>query len=149
MNNLLRWLPVIVIVIMIHFLSAIPDLHLVNDEEIPLWYQEYIAKYTVTIGQSGFFSYSLSIHPDFIVHKLGHIGAFGVLGVSLYYAAGRSVYRAVVLTALMACIDEFHQYFVHGRCCRFGDVVLDTMSGLLFILVIRTNCKKKKYFGIF
>lgn len=147
MNKLLCWLFVSVVIVIIYILSDIPNLHLVNEASIPQWYKAYITAYTLKLGQSGFFSYTLSIDPEFIVHKLGHIGAFGVLGVCVYFAVGQFIFRAVLVTALLACLDEFHQYFVLGRCCRFGDVVLDTAAGLLFILVVRRVVKKRCIIG--
>jgi VanZ family protein len=99
---------------------------------------QFIKTHTYRIGDKGFFSYVISPHPDFIAHKLGHIFAFGALGVSFAYAVGgRSMHLAVLLTSLFAASDEFHQYYVAGRSSRFGDIVLDTLSAMLFIFIVR------------
>lgn len=145
MSKLVRWLPAIAIVLLIYHFSTIPDLHLVSESHIPAWLKPYIEKYTFRIGNSGYFSYMLSLHPDFILHKIGHIVAFGTLGVSLYFAVS-SLPWAVVLTAVAAFADEFHQYFVPGRSSRLGDVILDTLAGLLFILLVRAiqHCRNKR-----
>ena len=39
--------------------------------------------------------------------------------------------RAEIFCALYACSDEFHQYFVPGRSCKFFDVCVDS-SGAFF-----------------
>jgi VanZ family protein len=134
---MLRWLPAFVILIALYCLSSIPDLHLINDQLIPVWLKAYINYHTYHIGQDGFFSYMISPHPDFILHKLGHVTMFGLLGVALYIATKKSLAWSVVLSAVAAAGDELHQYFVPGRSCRFGDVVLDTLAALAFILALR------------
>jgi VanZ family protein len=134
---ILRWLPVIAILIIIYCLSSIPDLHLINEQVIPLWLKQYISHYTYKIGQDGFFSYMISLHPDFILHKIGHVTVFGTLGMALYIATKKSFVWAILLSAVAGMSDEVHQYFIPGRSCRFGDVLLDTLAALVFILVLR------------
>ena len=82
--------------------------------------------------------------PDFILHKIGHIMVFGTLGVSLYWATRYSVTWAIALTAITAACDEWHQYFVPGRSSRFGDVVLDTLAAIVFILLVKFMRQKPK-----
>ena len=41
------------------------------------------------------------------------------------------IIRAEIFCALYACSDEFHQYFVPGRSCKFFDVCVDS-SGAFF-----------------
>lgn len=56
------------------------------------------------------------------------------------------IIRAEIFCALYACSDEFHQYFVPGRSCKFFDVCVDSTgtfsvrccSGEFFI------CENKK-----
>ena len=127
----------------IYFLSDIPDLHLIREEQMPIWLKQLANKYTVKLGTTGYFSYVLSLEPDFILHKIGHIIAFGTLGLSIYWATAYSVTWAVTLTAIAAACDEWHQYFVLGRSSRFGDVVLDTLAALIFVLVVKIIRKNK------
>ncbi|MBP2628363.1 MAG: VanZ family protein [Firmicutes bacterium] len=146
-KNSWRWLIVMSIILIIFCLSDIPDLHIIREDQLPLWLKQLSNKYTVRFGTTGYFSYVLSLHPDYVLHKVGHIIAFGTLGVSIYWAAGYSATWAVALTAMAAAWDEWHQSFVPGRSSRFGDVVLDTLAAMIFILIVKTirgNIKDKE-----
>lgn len=68
--------------------------------------------------------------------------AFGILGISIYWATSYSLSWAVVSTVIAAACDEGHQYFVTGRSSRLGDVVLDTLAAITFILIARMIKKK-------
>ncbi|SMC39626.1 VanZ family protein [Sporomusa malonica] len=125
---------VIGLMIVISVLSNIPDLVFFNKNispELRVW----IKQHTIKWGTTGFFSYSISPHPDYILHKLGHIVLFGFLGIALYWAMNRSVPKAVMVITIFALIDEFHQGFTLGRSSRFGDVVLDVTAAVGFILI--------------
>jgi VanZ family protein len=91
-----------------------------------------------------FFSYMITPHPDFILHKLGHIFGFGLLGTSLYLATGKSVKWGVFIAAIFAASDELHQYFIAGRSSRFGDIVLDVLAATCFVYVLRRVQRKKE-----
>jgi len=136
-KKLWRWLIVMSIILIIYFISDLPNLHLLRTEQIPLWVQKFGAKYTINIGTTGFFSYTLSLYPEYVLRKIGHILAFGTLGVSFYWATAYSATWAIALTALAAAGDEWHQSFVTGRNSRFGDVVLDTLAAIAFILIVQ------------
>ena len=43
---------------------------------------------------------------------------------------------AELITALYACSDEFHQKFVSGRSPQIGDVVIDSLGGLIMMGVV-------------
>jgi len=133
-----RWLVVATLITSIYFLSDISDLHLIREDQIPIWLKQLANKYTFRIGTTGYFSYVLSLESDFILHKIGHIIAFGTLGLSIYWATAYSAPWAVTLTAIVAACDEWHQSFVSGRSSRFGDVVLDTLAALVFVLVVKS-----------
>jgi hypothetical protein len=137
MNKIYPWLFVFAVASSIYFLSDIPNLHLIREEYIPLWLKSLSNKYFVKFGAEGYFSYMISLHPDFILHKIGHIVAFGMLGISIYWATKYSMAWAIILTAIAAAFDEWHQYFVPGRSSRFGDVVLDTLAATIFILLVK------------
>lgn len=137
MKTPLRWLLVVIVISIIYFLSDIPDLHLIRENQLPLWLKQLGSKYTIKFGTTGYFSYLLSLEPDFILHKIGHIIAFGTLGLSIYWATVYSATWAVTLTAIAAACDEWHQYSVPGRSSRFGDVILDTLAALIVVLVVK------------
>jgi len=142
-KNSWRWLIVMSLIVIIYFLSDIPNLHLIREEQIPLWLKQLSNIYNFKIGTTGYFSYAFSLHPDFILHKLAHITAYGTLGISIYWATVYSTTWAVSLTAIAAACDEWHQYFVPGRSSRFGDVLLDTLAAIIFIMIVKTIKQKR------
>lgn len=142
----MKQLPLIIAVMImsiIFYFSNIPNLHFISDPQLPVWLKMIISKTYIKIGQSGFFSYALSLHPDFLIHKMGHIVLYGLLGVSLYFATKNSMKWSLLLTVLFAVSDEFHQGYIIGRSARFGDVLLDTAAAFFFILVARRISRHK------
>lgn len=90
-------------------------------------------------------------HP---IRKMAHFGEYACMGVLVYVLwsqwmeRGRRLY---LLTAawvfLSAAGDEFHQYFVPGRCASFADVLLDTsggIAGMLFCLCVAALCRRRR-----
>lgn len=136
MNNLLRWLPAAGLLSFLFYLSSIPALHIVPKRWLPLWLDELLKSYTLKIGTNGFFSYALTLHPEFVVRKLGHFFAFALLGATVYFAV-RSKRTAIVLTILFAILDEVHQGMVPGRDCRFWDMVLDSVAAICGVAAYR------------
>lgn len=132
----------LIIMIIIFYFSNIPNLHFVSDVELPLWLKRLIKTSYIKLGIGGFFSYTFSLHPDFIIHKLGHIGLYGLLGISLFFAFKQSVQRALLFSCIFAISDEIHQSYIIGRSARFGDILLDTMAALGFILLVRCYVRR-------
>ncbi|HWR45820.1 VanZ family protein [Sporomusa sp.] len=128
------WYLVVGLMVAISVLSNIPNLVFFG-KVVPPEFRVWIMKHSIKWGTTGFFSYSISPHPDYILHKLGHIFLFGFLGIALYWAMNRSVPKAVMVITLFALIDEIHQGFTLGRSSRFGDVVLDVIAAVGFILL--------------
>lgn len=69
-----------------------------------------------------------------------HLGVFGVQGVFVYAAQGRSlafIRRACIValcvTSLLGISDEIHQSFVPGRYARVQDVLTDTVGAAIAI----------------
>ena len=67
--------------------------------------------------------------PDYILHAV----EYSVLGLLLCWwraAAGepaaRAVIQAIIIGSLYGITDEFHQYFVPGRCTSVSDWFADT-----------------------
>lgn len=107
------WLPVVVWALLIFAFSAQPDLRFVPDP--------------------GF---------DFVVRKLGHMGAFGILALLLWRAfAGATAWRrpeawALAATVLYAVGDELHQGLVAGRHAAAADVGIDAVGALLALVIV-------------
>jgi VanZ family protein len=80
-----------------------------------------------------------------ILRKLGHVTAYGILSALSFRALRgerpcwnpRWAVGAVVLTALVASVDEYHQSFIPSRTGSWHDVVLDTAAAIVVQITIR------------
>ena len=78
----------------------------------------------------------------FVIRKCAHMTEFGLLALTLYYGMYKNVHtklfiKAILLTFVFACMDEFHQLFISGRAGQFRDVLIDTTGGLLFLCLLQ------------
>lgn len=80
----------------------------------------------------------IAVSIESFVRKGAHMTEYAILAILLFIWIGRweiSVLRrssiAVVVTALYACSDEFHQLFVVGRAGCIRDVMIDSVGALL------------------
>jgi VanZ family protein len=109
---LLRWLPAILLMAAIFFLSAQPA------SRLPI-FGEY----------------------DLLIKKIGHATGYALLGLAYYFALPPRIrvgYRwmlALLMAVLFALSDEFHQSFVEGRNSSLLDVLIDT-TGAAFALAL-------------
>lgn len=108
------WLPAILWMALIFFLSSIPKLQV---SEGPV---------------------------DLVLRKLAHMVEYGILFVFLYrgfrrstrWSMERNLFYTFVLTVFYAASDEYHQTFVPGRAGKLFDVGFDAlgaMAGLVFV----------------
>lgn len=110
-ENLIRWLPSLVLMAVIYRLSSIPG------QDLP------------SFGAL-----------DFVVKKSSHALGYGLLGVSYYHGLPPSWPRAIrwpiawALTLAFSLSDEFHQSFVLGRTATLRDVGFDTFGATLFLI---------------
>jgi VanZ family protein len=80
-----------------------------------------------------------------ILRKLGHVTAYGILSALSFRALRGERLRwnprwaigAIVLTALVASVDEYHQSFIPSRTGTWHDVVLDTAAAIVVQITIR------------
>ncbi len=96
-KKFLRWLPAVVIMAIIFFLSSTPG---------------------TALPQFGWL--------DVVIKKAGHVCGYGLLTVAYWYALGferRHWWLAILLAFIYAITDEFHQSFVPGRNASVIDVV--------------------------
>ena len=88
-------------------------------------------------------------HFHFFIRKGGHVFGYGLLSVLLFRAwretlpvaghpkwAFRWAQAAALGTALVACLDEWHQSFIPSRTGRWEDVALDTVAGIAAQIVM-------------
>lgn len=75
---------------------------------------------------------------------IGHIGMFGLLGITIWFALGlnsrlldreRAVWAIGIATAY-GVLDEYHQSFVPGRDPSALDVLADFIGALLAVVII-------------
>jgi len=66
---------------------------------------------------------------DLLVKKGSHFGAYFILAWLARFALGRWDW-ALLLTAVYAISDEYHQTFIPGRDGNMLDVLIDTLGGL-------------------
>jgi VanZ family protein len=117
-----RWLPAIVIMLVIFVFSSQPSVNLPNFD----W-------------------------ADSIVKKGGHVLGYSLLAFSYWYAlpwTGRKRWLAWMLTILYACTDEFHQSFVAGRHSSIWDIMIFDNMGALISLWLVGMCGKQKRSGM-
>ena len=83
------------------------------------------------------------------IRKSGHVFGYGLLSILLYRAWRETLHRpgnpkwtwrwsamAVLGTAFVASLDEWHQTFLPSRTGRWQDVVLDTCAGIAVQILI-------------
>lgn len=103
-----RWLPAMIVMAAIFFLSGQPA------SRLPV-FGEY----------------------DLIIKKLGHATGYAMLGLAYYFAlpprlrAGFRWILALFMVILFALSDEFHQSFIEGRTSSLIDVGIDTAGALV------------------
>ena len=77
---------------------------------------------------------------EFLIRKATHFVTFGAIGVALYVAFPKLKYRivtSILLTFVLATIDETHQYFTLGRSASLQDVLLDTSGATTFLVIFQ------------
>ena len=87
---------------------------------------------------------NLRVTPDsleqFVISKGGHIFFFGMEGVLAYLALSKSKARfwyALVIASALGAATEIHQSFVAGRHMSVYDWALDTLSAVLFLVIMK------------
>lgn len=78
---------------------------------------------------------------EFLIRKSAHMFLYFVLAILLYMAVKgirniRDYLLAFILTVLYAGTDEFHQLFIPGRSGEFRDVLVDSIGGLIGLLLV-------------
>jgi VanZ family protein len=107
-NKYLKYLPVVLWMILIFWMSSIPDL---PSNKIDVL--------------------------DFIFKKTAHVLEYTVLFLLWFRALGnKNPFEAVVFSLVYAFSDEIHQLFVPGRTGRLRDVGIDSLGMIIPALLI-------------
>jgi len=88
-------------------------------------------------------------HWHFFIRKGGHVVGYGILSILAFRAwretfpsIGNALWSlrwasiAVLMTAFVASLDEWHQSFLPSRTGRWQDVVLDSCAGIAAQLLV-------------
>ena len=91
---------------------------------------------------------------DYFLRKAAHVTEYFILTLLLYRAFNGSfkinrkrifLYSACC-SILYAASDEIHQYFVLGRHCALGDVLIDSLGVVFFLAAVKfTSFGRLKY----
>ena len=118
-NNILKWLPALIVMAIIFWFSAQPGDNLPDFD----W-------------------------ADKIVKKTGHMLGYGILTFSYWYALGmneKKRWLAWLFAVLYAMTDEFHQSFTIGRHASIWDVLIfDNLGSLIALWLTDTYMKQKR-----
>lgn len=133
------WIPVILWMILIFFLSAQPAL---ESDRLSTKLTEIIlglVNQVVPVVGSGAVDYSYLNH---VVRKLAHFLLYLILGVLSVRALRKNgltgwkpLIMAVLICVLYAVTDELHQVFVPGRSGQISDVFIDSLGGLAGVVL--------------
>lgn len=112
------WLPIIFWMAVMFILSAIPNL-------------------------------KTELEQDFLLRKIAHMVEFGILTFLFFRALQQEkisfvkmLIFSMIFSLFYAFSDEFHQLFVRGRHCSFGDVAIDSIGILIMGLVCYIKNRK-------
>jgi VanZ family protein len=91
----------------------------------------------------------------FYIRKTGHVIGYGILSILLFRAWRATLpvaaniawtlrwsATAILGTAVVASLDEWHQSFIPSRTGRWQDVVLDTCAGIAAQILILLLMKR-------
>ncbi len=95
-----------------------------------------------------------------LLRKAAHAIEFAVLGflfvvdIYLWFAPGKIilVLMSLIPGCLYAASDEIHQYYVPGRSCELGDVIIDSVGvaagvicAMIVIFIVKRISEKRQH----
>lgn len=148
MKKFIFWLPVILWMLLIFYLSHQPG---AASSELSSGVTDAIIKFASSFIPSADFNLDFLEH---FVRKNAHFFAYFILGVFVLNALSRgkrmTVFKAgmaLTICMLYAISDELHQYFIPGRSAEVRDVLIDSsgaLTGILIFLLIKRRSKMKR-----
>lgn len=160
MPKLTRWLPAILVMLIIFLFSAQPY----SQQDLrPELERSFVSDSLADRLDGISFSYAgkeISVDAlggagfiEFFIRKAAHFSVFALLGLLLVYAWNankpfRNFFPAVLISFLYACSDEFHQGLTPGRTPLVQDVFIDTAGAicgsLLMVLLLKWSKKHRE-----
>jgi VanZ family protein len=93
---------------------------------------------------------SLGELATLLIRKIAHFSEYFILGVftmnlfNYYFKDKSQNMYSLIFIFFYASLDEVHQHFIPGRSMAFRDVIIDTLGGLIGILVYNMIINLKK-----
>ncbi|WP_339251496.1 VanZ family protein [Sporosarcina sp. FSL W8-0480] len=109
-----------------------PMYSLLEKLQIPYWGR------IISIEERGYYHF-----VEFLLRKSAHFLIFGCLAVVIYWMLSKKAsgvlrfFLALLCTALLAGLDEYHQSLTGGRTPTMQDVILDLSGAFTFLLVVQ------------
>lgn len=108
-----------------------PFKDLLSKVEVSYWRQ------TISVETRGYFYF-----VEFLIRKAFHFVGFGFIAIVVYLLFRKMKLRwsalfAIIITFIIASLDELRQFFVPGRTGVFKDVLLDTAGAITFIYLLK------------
>ncbi|MGF7049564.1 VanZ family protein [Paenibacillus sp. DS2015] len=148
MKKYYRWIPCILLMVLIFYLSS----QTYQQQDLRPQIQKSFPGQSLIKHLGGVdFNYAgqeVSIQNigiagfiEFFIRKSAHFSIYFVLGISLVYALktrGRlqSFLGAILISFLYACSDELHQSFTPNRSPMLQDVILDSIGATMGVTVV-------------
>lgn len=133
MKKIVYWIPAIIIMIIIFYLSM-------DGSSASDYKSNGVADFIINI-------FNLKkIDPFYLnvlIRKIAHFGIYFVLGFFVIFALSKTtklnIFNIFIISLLIcflyACTDELHQLLVTGRSGEIKDVILDSSGSSIMILI--------------
>lgn len=143
MKKYLAWLPAILMMAAIFWFSAQPA-------DVSTEMSDGVTRLLLMMAEAvGLMElspekiYGLCVLLSTPVRKCAHITEYALLYLTVLFGlkhwqvqGNRRLGRALMITVLYACTDEFHQLFVPGRAGMVTDVIIDSIGAVLLAAVL-------------
>ncbi len=116
-----------------------------KSQEISLWYSTIVLKIWDIIGApiNILAQYNNYGSFDYFIRKSAHFFIFFCLAITLtigfrsFFTKKKFAFiYSFIFIVILACFDEFHQYFIPGRSPSSADVILDITGASFGILLM-------------
>lgn len=85
---------------------------------------------------------SAKVSNNIIIRKLGHISEYALLSfftssfISNYAKNKKLIFTySIMFVVFFATTDEIHQFFVIGRSAKFTDIIIDSVGGIIGVII--------------
>lgn len=87
-----------------------------------------------------------SAPSDKVLHFCEYFGyAWLLIRIFFLYTIPYATWLTIGISTAWGISDELHQYFIPGRNCSFGDVVIDIVGAVCLVVLLTFLRKKRKF----